>query len=430
MINNIAIVGMQWGDEGKGKIVDLLSKKSNYIVRYQGGNNAGHTIVIDKKKTILHLIPSGILHDKTICIIGDGVVVSPEFLIEEIKNINKSNISIKNRLFLSHNCTIILPYHIFIDRAREKFQGKSSIGTTEKGIGPAYEDQVARRGLRIGDLKYPNYFSKKLKEISIYYNSQLINLYNQEAIDYNFILENILKYKKQILEITADTSSILINAKKKNKKIIFEGAQGSLLDIHHGTYPYVTSSNTTVSGIFSGTGLGPFKLDYVLGITKAYSTRVGSGPFPTELFNDIGNHFFKKGNEIGSTTGRRRRTGWMDLVLLSQSIQINSVNGLCLTKIDILDELEEIKVCIGYQSIDNKKITNIPCSICAWEKLVPIYKTLSGWKSSTLGINKFQHLPEEAKNFVYFIEKFTKISIDIISTGPDRNHTIILRNIF
>ncbi|CAL4325285.1 Adenylosuccinate synthetase [Buchnera aphidicola (Thelaxes suberi)] len=427
----VAIIGTQWGDEGKGKIVDYLTEYADFIVRYQGGNNAGHTIFIHQKKTILHLIPSGILHSNKICIIGNGVVISPKDLFSEISKLKKSNINLENRLFISKGCSIILPYHIALDIARETKRGKNLIGTTGKGIGPVYEDRVARRSIRIADLEDESNLRDSLKELSDYYNHQLVHYYYTDSIPYKKVLQDLISFKDELLLLSSDVSNMIIQGIKLNKKIIFEGAQGSFLDIDQGMYPYVTSSNTTSGGIFAGTGIGPHYLGYVLGVVKAYSTRVGFGPFPTELFHDENDYFFKKGKEIGSTTGRRRRTGWLDIMMLKKSIIVNSITGLCLTKLDVLDELSEIKICIGYKNkINNNVVLDTPCSIKEWNRIIPIYRIVNGWKKKTLGIKKFNDLPFEAREYIRVIEDLTGIPIHVISTGPDRNDTILRMNPF
>ncbi|QCI26959.1 adenylosuccinate synthase [Buchnera aphidicola (Thelaxes californica)] len=429
MKSQIVIVGTQWGDEGKGKIVDYLTQYAEIVVRYQGGNNAGHTIFLNNKKTVLHLIPSGILYQNKICVIGNGVVISPIALFQEISHLEQSGLIVKNRLFISKNCSLILPYHIAIDIARDKKRGSNAIGTTGKGIGPTYEDKVARRSLRISDLEDEHRLEMILKDISEYYNYQL-TYFSEKSISYEKVLKEINTYKTKLLKLTKDVTLLLNQSILLNKKIIFEGAQGSLLDIDHGMYPYVTSSNTTSSGIFSGTGIGPRNLGYVLGVCKAYATRVGFGPFPTELSEDINDYLFYKGKERGATTGRRRRTGWLDLVLLKQSISVNSITGLCLTKLDVLDGLSEIKICIGYKNQHEEIIANIPYSMQGWENIIPVYKVFNGWKKNTSGIRCFDNFPTELKEYINFIETFLDIPIHIISNGPDRNNTIMLKNPF
>jgi len=429
MNKNIVILGTQWGDEGKGKVVDCLTSKSAYVVRYQGGHNAGHTLVVDGKKIILHLIPSGILHKNVIGIIANGVVISPLELIKEMQMLEKHNIFINKRLFISSSSPLILPYHVEMDIAREKKLGINALGTTGRGIGPAYEDKVARRALRIGDLKNEKTLSMRLEKIVNYYNHQLVSFYKHKPLDYKIILRDLLPTIDLIYDMIKDTTNILHQAVKDEKKIVFEGAQGSFLDIDHGTYPYVTSSNSTIGGVITGTGVGPKKLDYILGVTKAYSTRVGYGPFPTELFDDIDKHFLNKGHEFGSTTGRKRRTGWLDAVSLCRSVNINSLSGLCITKLDVLDGLNEVKICIAYKNIRTSEIISFP-NIDEWEDIMPIYETHPGWTKKTLGIQKLKDLPIEARNYINRIEEITQIPIDIISTGPDRSDIILVRDIF
>lgn len=428
MIKNIVILGTQWGDEGKGKIVDLLTDQAKYVVRYQGGNNAGHTLVINGKKTVLHLIPSGILRKNVISIISNGVVVSIPALIKEIEKLENYGINVKNRLLISKSCPLILPYHVALDIAREKKRGKEAIGTTKSGIGPAYEDKVSRRGLRINDLFNKKSFKIKLKEIMDYHNFQLVNFYKEKPISYDIVYSEIMALFNKISHLLIDVSDFLHYVYKKNEIVIFEGAQGSLLDIDHGTYPFVTSSNTIAGAVLTGCGIGPFYIHYILGIVKAYCTRVGSGPFPTELLDNIGNILSEKGNEFGTTTGRKRRTGWLDTVALKRTIQLNSISALCITKLDVLDFFKEIKICIGYKTYEGKEINQIP--YLGTDSIKPIYKIVPGWNKSTLGIRDFNLLPKNAKKYIYEIENITKLPVTIISTGPDRNDTIIIKNPF
>ncbi|XBC38163.1 MAG: adenylosuccinate synthase [Buchnera aphidicola (Floraphis choui)] len=426
---NVVILGAQWGDEGKGKIVDFLTKDANYVVRYQGGHNAGHTLVVNRKKIVLHILPSGILHSNVVVIVANGVVLSPFHFIDEINMLEKYNYNVKDRIIVSESCHLILDYHIAMDIARERKRGSFSIGTTKCGIGPAYEDKVARRGLRVGDLKDWAFFSRQLRDNVDYYNHQLINFYHVEGINYNNIINNILKIKDVFIKISDDVSEILKQAQNDNKSIVFEGAQGALLDIDHGMYPYVTSSNSTFGGVCTGSGIGPIKINNVFGVMKSYSTRVGNGPFPTEVFGDLDAYFCKKGNEFGSTTGRKRRSGWLDIILLKKSIQINSFSKLCLTKLDVLDNLKEIKVCIGYKNrVSNLRNDKIPCCFKEWEMIEPIYEIIQGWNDNTCGITNFDNLPILAKKFIFRIEKLLGVFIYIISTGPNRNDTII-RNV-
>ncbi|MXP51328.1 adenylosuccinate synthase [Pantoea sp. SoEX] len=430
MAKNVVIIGTQWGDEGKGKVVDLLTERVNYVVRYQGGHNAGHTLINNGKKTVLHLIPSGILRNNVTSIIGNGVVLSLDALITEIKSLEDRNIPVRKRLLLSISCPLILQYHIHMDLAREKHKGITAIGTTGRGIGPAYEDKVSRRGLRLGDLFDQVNFANKLKELVDYYNFQLIHYFKSDSVNYNEILSKTMFIADSLSNMIVDVPEILHNAYKQGDLVIFEGAQGAMLDIDHGTYPYVTSSNTTIGGVFTGAGIGYSHIDYIMGIMKSYSTRVGAGPFPTELFDKTGDFLCQKGKEFGSTTGRQRRTGWLDLVLLRRSIQINSISALCLTKLDILDQLDKIKICIAYIMPDGSKLFNTPLTIENWQKAKPIYEILPGWNETTCGINTIDKLPKKAREYVNRIEELLGVPIHIISTGPDRNDTIIIENPF
>lgn len=428
MSNNVVVLGTQWGDEGKGKVVDLLTEKAKYVVRYQGGHNAGHTLVINGEKTVLHLIPSGILRDNVISIIGNGVVLSPEALMKEMRELEDKGVPVRERLLLSEACPLILPYHVALDQARELARGAKAIGTTGRGIGPAYEDKVARRGLRVGDLKDREDFAAKLKEVMEYHNFQLVNYYKVNPVDYQTVLDDVLKIADLLISMIADVPALLENARKCGDKIMFEGAQGTLLDIDHGTYPYVTSSNTTAGGVATGSGFGPRYVGYVLGIVKAYSTRVGAGPFPTELFDEIGEFLCKQGNEFGATTGRRRRTGWLDAVAVRKAVQLNSVSGFCLTKLDVLDGLDEVKICTGYQLPDGQVVTQAPASAEEWAMVKPVYESMQGWRESTFGVKEYDALPEAAKKYIKRIEALTETPIDIISTGPERSETMILRD--
>jgi adenylosuccinate synthase len=429
MSKNVVILGTQWGDEGKGKIVDLLTDQADLVARFQGGHNAGHTLVINGEKTVLHLIPSGILRDGVSCLIGNGVVVCPTALLKEIAELEEKNVPVRERLLLSPACPLILPYHIALDQARELAKGNAKIGTTGRGIGPAYEDKVARRGIRLGDLLFPERFAEKLKEVMEYHNFQLTGYYNVEALDYQTVLDETLKMAEQITPMIADVTSLLHDSREQGKNILFEGAQGSLLDIDHGTYPFVTSSNTTAGGTATGSGFGPLYLDYVLGITKAYTTRVGSGPFPTELFDSVGDHLAKQGHEFGATTGRPRRCGWFDAVALRQAVRINSVSGICLTKLDVLDGLETIKVCTAYQDADGKPAA-MPSDAEDYEKVFPVYEEVAGWSESTIGAKSLDELPAAALAYIKRIEELIGAPVDIVSTGPDRVETIVLRHAF
>ncbi len=431
MANNVVVLGTQWGDEGKGKIVDLLTEDAKYVVRYQGGHNAGHTLVIDGEKTVLHLIPSGILRDNVKCVIGNGVVLSPDALIKEMAPLEERGIPVRERLFLSEACPLILPYHIALDQAREAARGKKAIGTTGRGIGPAYEDKVARRGLRVGDLFDKEAFAEKLKEVMEFHNFQLEHFYKAEPVSYEAVLEGILAQADLLTSMVMDVTQELDDARKRGDKIMFEGAQGTLLDIDHGTYPYVTSSNTTAGGVAAGSGFGPRHLGYILGIAKAYCTRVGSGPFPTELYDGldkqdpVGKHLGDVGHEFGATTGRLRRTGWFDAVAMRRAVQINSITGFCLTKLDVLDGLKELKICVGYKQADGTVLEVSPMAAEAYENLELIYETMPGWTEKTFGAKSLEELPQTALDYIARIEELTGVPIDLISTGPDRNETII-----
>ena len=412
MNRSIAILGAQWGDEGKGKIVDLLTKNCDAVIRFQGGHNAGHTLVVDNKTTILHLIPSGILHKGVKCIIGNGVVLSLDALSEEINILKSSNINIEGRLLMSDNCPLILPVHIALDKARELKKGKAKIGTTGRGIGPAYEDKISRRGIRLGDISNSETLLEKIKELLDYHNFILKNYYKSDTFDALEIFDQLNRqynlYKDYIIDVPSYIESLFL----QNKRIVFEGAQGTLLDIDHGTYPFVTSSNTTVGGIFTGSGISPKRLDYTLAIVKAYTTRVGSGPFMTELFDANGELLSDRGHEYGATTGRQRRCGWLDLVALKRSIIINGFSGICLTKLDVLDEFETIKICVEYK---NKK---------------PIYKEYKGWRENISEVKKYKDLPENARKYIEDIQRYLDVPIDIISNGPGREQNIIVRKFF
>jgi len=425
MGNNVVVLGTQWGDEGKGKIVDLLTDQAEAVVRFQGGHNAGHTLVIEGEKTVLHLIPSGILRDNVLCLIGNGVVLSPTALLKEMAELEEKGVPVRERLRLSGGCPLILPYHIALDQARERARGAAKIGTTGRGIGPAYEDKVARRGLRLDDLMNPERFAEQLREVMEYHNFSLTQYYKTDAVDYQTVLDEALAQAEELKPMMADVTGILHQYREEGRGIMFEGAQGSLLDIDHGTYPYVTSSNTTAGGTSTGSGVGPLYLDYVLGITKAYTTRVGSGPFPTELFDDIGEHLAVKGHEVGATTGRDRRCGWLDLVALKHSIQVNSVSGVCFTKLDVLDGLETIRVCTSYEGQGTGGF-----SADSIANITPIYEELPGWTETTIGAKTLEELPENARAYIKYVEQKLGVPIDIISTGPDRAETITLRHPF
>lgn len=434
---NLVVVGTQWGDEGKGKIVDLLTDRVAAVVRFQGGHNAGHTLVIDGKKTVLHLIPSGILREHVECFIGNGVVLAPDALKKEVEQLELTGLSVKPRLKISEACPLILDYHVALDQARELARGNQAIGTTGRGIGPAYEDKVARRGLRAGDLKNLDKMKVTLAETIDFHNFMLQNYYKVEPISFDEVWQKCQAYADLIVPMLADVPALIDRYNREGKSLLFEGAQGTLLDIDHGTYPYVTSSNTTAGGASSGAGIGPCQLDYVLGITKAYATRVGGGPFPTELVysvaqdsgDAIGKELGERGREFGATTGRQRRCGWFDAVALRRSAQINGLTGLCLTKLDVMDELTEIKVCTAYE-YKGQTIDLPPASADEYDLCQPVYETLAGWKSSTVGIQCWDDLPEQAKAYIRYLEKQVGVPVSILSTGPDRAETLILQDVF
>jgi len=429
MGKNVVVVGTQWGDEGKGKVVDLLTERANGVVRFQGGHNAGHTLVIEGEKTVLHLIPSGILRPGVTCYIGNGVVLAPEALLEEVRRLEARGVPVRDRLKVSDACTLILPYHVALDRAREIARGARAIGTTGRGIGPAYEDKVARRALRFGDLFHRERFAAKLGEVLDYHNFALQHYFKAEPVDFQRTLEGALALAGDLAPMLADVPDLLHRAIEGGQSLLFEGAQGTLLDIDQGTYPFVTSSNTTAGGAATGSGVGPKELHYVLGITKAYTTRVGSGPFPTELFDDVGARLAERGHEFGATTGRPRRCGWFDAVALRRSVRINSVTGLCVTKLDVLDGLDVIRVCVGYRQ-DGEVRDTPPNGAEAMAACEPIYEDLPGWQESTVGVTRYQNLPATARAYLDRLAALSGAPIDIVSTGPDRNETIILRDPF
>jgi len=429
MGKNVVVIGTQWGDEGKGKIVDLLTERAAAVVRFQGGHNAGHTLVIDGEKTVLHLIPSGILRDGVSCLIGNGVVLSLEALVQEANELVAKGVPVYERLRISPRCPLILPSHVALDLARERARGAAAIGTTGRGIGPAYEDKVSRRALKVSDLFVREKFAAKLGEVLDYHNFLLKNYYHAEPVDFSTTLDDALRAAEIVAPITVDVTQVLQDLADAGKSILFEGAQGTFLDIDHGTYPYVTSSNTVAAAASTGTGVGPRSLDYILGIVKAYATRVGAGPFPTELFDDLGQHLARVGAEFGATTGRPRRCGWFDAVALRRSIINSSVSGLCVTKLDVLDGLESIQICVGYQ-IDGESISGLPVVVDRFAECKPVYEELPGWQESTVGLTKLKDLPANARNYLARIEELAGVPIDIISTGPDREQTIIERHPF
>jgi adenylosuccinate synthase len=430
MGKNVVVIGSQWGDEGKGKIVDLLTEQVGAVVRFQGGHNAGHTLVIDGEQTILHLIPSGILRDQVLCLIGNGVVISPPALFKEIETLEAKGIPVRERLRISPACPIILPSHVALDRAREHARGLAAIGTTGRGIGPAYEDKVARRGIRVSDLFHRERLAAKLGELLDYHNFILKNYFKEPVLEFQPILDECLELAEVFKPLVVDVSSVLHQVQSEGKSLLFEGAQGTLLDIDHGTYPYVTSSNTTAGSAAIGTGMGPRDLHYILGITKAYTTRVGAGPFPTELFDELGEHLTQRGREFGATTGRRRRCGWFDVVAMRRAAQVNSLSGLCITKLDVLDELDTLRICVNYRGDDAVRIDTLPPGAELLAACEPEYIDLPGWKSPTLGITRYEDLPANARAYLEKIQELVGVPIDIISTGPDRNETIVLRNLF
>ena len=429
MGKSVIVIGTQWGDEGKGKLVDLLTEQAQAVVRFQGGHNAGHTLVIKGEKTVLHLIPSGILRDNVQCMIGNGVVLSPKALMEEIEFLEKAGISVRNRLLISEACTLILPVHVAIDQAREKARGSKAIGTTGRGIGPAYEDKAGRRGLRAGDFCNLQSFAEKLKELVDYHNFMLTHYYHVDAVDYQQTLDEALALGEQIKPMLCDVSESLYRHQGAGNNLLFEGAQGALLDIDHGTFPYVTSSSTTAGGAATGSGVGLLDFDYVLGITKAYSTRVGNGPFPSELHDANGEHLCEKGFEYGATTGRKRRTGWFDAVAMRKSAKLNSLSGICLTKLDVLDGLEKVGICTAYR-LNGSVTETAPLGADQYEQCHAIIEEMPGWSATTAGVTDFDALPENAKAYIRRLEELVGVKVTILSTGPDRDETIILEHPF
>ncbi len=429
MGKSVVILGAQWGDEGKGKIVDLLTEGVGAVARFQGGHNAGHTLVINGKKTVLHLIPSGILRDGALCLIGNGVVLSPAALIKEIGELEGNGVDVRSRLKISPATPLIMPYHIAVDQARERASGAQAIGTTGRGIGPAYEDKVARRGIRIADLSYPSQLADKLRATIDYHNFVLANWLKSDTVDYQRVLDEALAFGDYVKPMVADVSSLLYEARRRGERILFEGAQGSLLDIDHGTYPYVTSSNTTVGGALAGTGVGADAIDYVLGIAKAYATRVGGGPFPTELNDAMGEDLRKRGNEYGATTGRPRRCGWIDMVALKRAVQINGMSGLAITKLDVLDGLPSIKVCVAYE-YRGKRRELAPLDAAGWDEVKPVYLEFPGWDEPTSGIREFSKLPAAARAYLRSVEELSGCPLAIVATGADRLDTIVLKDPF
>ena len=428
---NVVVIGTQWGDEGKGKIVDWLTDHASGVVRFQGGHNAGHTLVIGGKKTVLRLIPSGILRAGVQCFIGNGVVLSPQALMQEIGELEKAGIDVKSRLRISASCPLILPYHVALDQAREAAKGEAKIGTTGRGIGPAYEDKIARRALRVQDLFYPERFAARLKENLEYHNFVLTQFLKAAPVDYQKALDEALAFAPILQSMVADVSSELHAKAAAGEQLLFEGAQGTLLDVDHGTYPFVTSSNCVAGNAAAGAGVGPGMLHYILGITKAYCTRVGGGPFPTELDwekpGTPGYHMSTVGAEKGVTTGRSRRCGWFDAALLKRSAQVNGLTGLCITKLDVLDGLKELLICVGYE-LDGEKIDILPMGAEDIARCLPIYETLEGWSVSTVGVTELAKLPVQARLYLQRIEQVTGVPIHIVSTSPDRDHTILIKH--
>ena len=423
MSTNLVVIGAQWGDEGKGKIVDLLTEKAGAVVRYQGGHNAGHTLVIDGKKTVLHLIPAGILHEGVKSYIGNGVVLCLRALFTEIAALEAAGVPVMERLHISPACALILPSHSALDQAREAARGANKIGTTGRGIGPAYEDKIARRGLRLADLMHPETFRERLRELMDFHNFQLEHYYHAAPISYDDVAAEWLAYAARIRPLITDVTLAAYRHREAGDHIIFEGAQGAMLDIDHGTYPFVTSSSTAAGGAATGSGVGPRHLDYILGIAKAYSTRVGGGPFPTELLDATGKHLAEVGHEYGATTGRARRCGWIDLPALRRAIYNSSISGLCLTKLDVLDALPQIQVCTHYD-MDGERLDVAPVGADELARCQPVYQTLPGWQSDTVGITDYSALPEKARAYIAYLENALGLPIAIVSTGPDRVHTI------
>jgi adenylosuccinate synthase len=425
----VVIIGTQWGDEGKGKVVDLLTERAAAVARFQGGHNAGHTLVIGGRKTVLSLIPSGILRDEVRCFIGNGVVLSLEALLAEARMLGEQGVPVFERLAVSPHCPLILPSHVMLDRAREQARGANALGTTGRGIGPAYEDKVARRAVRVADLLQRDRFAAKLGEVLDFHNFVLQHYYRAPTVDFHKTLETQLSLGEQVAPLVTDVTRALYELRGTDANVLFEGAQGAMLDVDLGTYPYVTSSNTTAGFAGTGTGLGPRVFDGVLGIVKAYATRVGAGPFPTELFDEYGEHLSRVGHEFGSVTGRRRRCGWFDSVALRRSIVHSSVSGLCITKLDVLDGLDTIRIGVGYR-IDGLVTPEPPLSVEGYAGVEPVYEELPGWRESTVGITEYGALPANARRYLERLQTLVQVPLDMISTGPDRRETIVLRDPF
>ncbi|MFN9771457.1 MAG: adenylosuccinate synthase [Burkholderiales bacterium] len=429
MGKNVVVIGTQWGDEGKGKVVDWLTEQAQGVVRFQGGHNAGHTLVIGGKKQVLRLIPSGILRPGVTCWIGSGVVLSPDALLQEIDELERAGVAVRDRLRISGTCPLILPYHVALDRARESKRGDAKIGTTGRGIGPAYEDKVGRRAVRVRDLFSPEQLRAKVREVLDFHNFALVHYYGAQALDPDQVVDDALKLAPRVAPMVADVPAELAAAARRGDRLLFEGAQGALLDVDHGTYPFVTSSNCIAGAAAPGAGVGPQQLDYVLGIAKAYTTRVGSGPFPTELFDDTGKHLATKGNEFGSVTGRPRRCGWFDAVAMRRSIQLNGVSGLCVTKLDVLDGLPTVRICTGYRRA-GQPVDLLPFGAEDVATCEPLYEELPGWSATTFGARSWEALPPEAQRYLERLSELVGAPIDMVSTGPDRDETILLRHPF
>ncbi|MBL8525966.1 MAG: adenylosuccinate synthase [Betaproteobacteria bacterium] len=429
MAKNVVVIGTQWGDEGKGKIVDWLTDEVAAVVRFQGGHNAGHTLVVNGKKTILRLIPSGILHPHVTCYIGNGVVLSPQALLQEIDELTAAGVNVAERMRISEACPLILPYHVALDQAREAAKGEAKLGTTGRGIGPCYEDKVARRAIRLHDLYSPERFREKLAEVLDYHNFVLMNYLKANPVSIDEVFDSTLKMGERLKPMIADVSGDLTRLMNEGRQLLFEGAQAALLDVDHGTYPYVTSSNCLAGQASAGAGVGPQALHYVLGITKAYATRVGSGPFPTELEDEVGERLRKRGNEFGSVTGRPRRCGWFDAAALKRAAQINGLSGLCITKLDVLDGLETLRICTGYR-VDGKVVDMLPYGADSIEHCEPILEDHPGWSDSTFGVKTWDGLPKAAQTYLKRIEQLVGAPIAIVSTGPDREETIVVKHPF
>lgn len=429
MAKNVVVVGAQWGDEGKGKIVDWLTEKADGVVRFNGGHNAGHTLVVNGAKTILRLIPSGIMHPTSICYIGNGVVFSPEAFFSEIDELKSHGVDAAPRMRVSANCPLIMPYHIALDHAREAALGAKKIGTTGRGIGPAYEDKVARRTVRVADLYEPEIFAERVKSVLEYHNFVLKNYLKADALDPDEVIESALRYADRLRPMVCDVSATLQNEMRAGKQFLFEGAQGSMLDIDHGTYPFVTSSNTVAGSACPGAGVGPHQLNYVLGITKAYCTRVGSGPFPTELLDATGEELRRKGNEFGAVTGRPRRCGWFDGAALRRAVEINGLTGLAVMKLDVFDGMKSVKLAVGYE-VDGQKVDLMPYGADAAACCKPVYEEFAGWSESTFGVTRWEDLPVNAQKYLTRFSEVAGCPIALVSTGPDRSQTILLKDPF